>query len=93
MLKVLGTLTAAAIVLGAGTAFAGSSAAPNSLKRVHAEWARVHADGGYGFPLTAVPIAIGEAVDDAFNGNGSRGQSAQIEPARIPIPPAKPKSN
>jgi len=82
MLKVLGTITAAAIVLGAGTAFAGSSAAPNSHKKVRAEWAMSQAQGGYGFPLTAVPIAIGEAVDGAINGNGSRGQSAQIQPTQ-----------
>ncbi|MHA1527636.1 MAG: hypothetical protein ACTSVG_01345 [Alphaproteobacteria bacterium] len=82
MLKVLGTLTATAIILGAGTAFAGSSAAPNSHKKVRAEWAMSRAQGGYGFPLTSVPIAIGEAVDDAINGNDTRGQAAQVQPAK-----------
>jgi hypothetical protein len=77
MLKVFGALTATAIILGAGTAFAGSSAAPNSLKKVHAEWAKSRAQGGYGFPLTAIPVAVGETVSSAINGGDSRGQSAK----------------
>jgi hypothetical protein len=77
MLKVLGAITATAIVLGASTASAGSSAAPNSLVRVHAEWAKSRAAGGYGFPLTAVPIAIGETISSAFTGKDSRGQAAK----------------
>jgi len=77
MLKVLGAITATAIVLGASTAFAGSSAAPNSLVRVHAEWAKSRAQGGYGFPLTAVPVAIGEAIGSAFTGKDSRGQTVE----------------
>ena len=77
MLKVLGAITATAIVLGASTAFAGSSAAPNAFKNVRAEWAKSQAVGGYGFPLIAVPVAIGEAIDSAFTGKDSRGQTVE----------------
>jgi hypothetical protein len=77
MLKVFGAITATAIILGAGTASAGSAVAENSLKRVHAEWAKSHAQGGYGFPLTAIPVAIGETVNSVINGGDSRGQSAK----------------
>ena len=77
MLKVFGAITATAIILGAGTAFAGSSSAPNSLKIIHAEWDKSRAQGGYGFPLTAIPVAIGETVGSAINGGDRRGQSAK----------------
>ena len=77
MLKILGALTATAIVLGASTAFAGSTAAESSFKNVQAEWAKSQARGGYGFPLTAVPVAIGETIGGAFTGRDSRGQTAQ----------------
>lgn len=77
MLKVFGAITATAIVLGASAAFAGSTAAESSFKNVHAEWAKSQAQGGYGFPLTAIPVAIGETVDNAINGKDSRGQIAQ----------------
>jgi hypothetical protein len=60
--KIAGALTATAIALTAATAFAGSTAAPNSLKKVHAEWAKSRAQGGYGFPLVAVPMAIANAI-------------------------------
>jgi hypothetical protein len=77
MLKVLGAITATAIVLGASTAFAGATAAESSYNKVKAEWAKSQAVGGYGFPLTAVPVAIGETIGGAFTGRDSRGQTAQ----------------
>jgi hypothetical protein len=62
MKKIAGALTATAIALTAATAFASSSAAPNSLKKIHAEWAKSRAQGGYGFPLVAVPMAIANTM-------------------------------
>ncbi len=43
MKKIFGALTATAIALTTATAFAGSSAAPNSLVNVHKEWAKSRA--------------------------------------------------
>ena len=62
MKKIAGALTATAIALTGANAFAGSSAAPNSLRKIHAEWAKSRAQGGYGFPLVAVPMAIADTI-------------------------------
>jgi hypothetical protein len=82
MLKVLGAITATAIVLGASTAFAGSTAAESSYNKVQAEWAKSSAQGGYGFPLTAIPTAIGDTINSAFTGKDSRGQAAQVQTSK-----------
>ena len=62
MKKIVGALAATAIALTAATALAGSSSAPNAHKKVRAEWAKSRAQGGYGFPLVAVPNAIARTL-------------------------------
>ncbi len=75
MMKIVGAIVATAIALTASTAFAGSTAAESSHKSVRAEWAKSQAQGGYGFPLTAIPAAIADAV----TGKDSRGPIAQSQ--------------
>jgi hypothetical protein len=53
--------TAAAMALAGTAAFAGTNAVESSQKRIHAEWDRSRAQGGYGVPLTAIPAAIASA--------------------------------
>jgi len=62
MKKIVGVLTATAIALSASAAVAGATAAESSFKKVHAEWDKSHAQGGYGFPLTAIPMAIANTI-------------------------------
>ncbi|MEE8454117.1 MAG: hypothetical protein V3R90_05075 [Limibaculum sp.] len=45
--------TAAAIALAGTTAFAGTNAVESAQKRIHAEWDKSRAQGGYGVSLTA----------------------------------------
>ncbi len=79
MMKIVGAIVTTAIALTASTAFAGSTAAESSHKSVRAEWAKSQAQGGYGFPLTAIPAAIADAVNSAFTGEDSRGPIAQSQ--------------
>ncbi len=53
--------TAAAIALAGTAAFAGTNAVESAQKRIHAEWDKSRAQGGYGFPLIAIPTAIASA--------------------------------
>ena len=77
MMKIVGAIVATAITLTASTAFAGTNAVESAQKRIHAEWDKSRAQGGYGFPLTAIPAAIASAVNSAITGEDSRGQIAQ----------------
>ena len=79
MKKIAGALTATAIALTAATAFAGSSATPNSLQKVRAEWAKSRAVGGYGFPLITVPMAIADTITNAITGKPERPPIAQSQ--------------
>jgi hypothetical protein len=81
MKTMVGILAATAITLTAAPAFAGAEVAENAHKTVRAEWAKSRAQGGYGFPLTAIPMAIART----FTGQPDRAPIAQSQD--------KPKSN
>ncbi len=61
MKKVLGAIAITAAMLATTAAFAGTNAVESAQKRIHAEWDKSRAQGGYGFPLTAIPAAIASA--------------------------------
>ena len=54
--------TAAAIALAGTTAFAGTNAVESAQKRIHAEWDKSRAQGGYGVSLTASPTIASQVT-------------------------------
>ena len=80
MKKIVGAFIAAAITLTAGMAFAENTVS-SGRESIRAEWAKSHAAGGYGFPLTAIPRAIARAI----TGEPDRppiAQSQKVEPKK-----------
>lgn len=75
MKRILAAITAASISLAAGAAFAGAEVSETSHKTIRAEWAKSQAVGGYGFPLTAIPVAIA----DLLTGKSSQRQITQTQ--------------
>ncbi len=81
--------TAVAIALAGTTAFAGTNAVESSQKRIHAEWDKSRAQGGYGFPLTAIPAAIARA----FTGKDSAVTASPTIASQVTFTaPAEPRS-
>ena len=54
--------TAAAIALAGSTAFAGTNAVESAQKRIHAEWDKSRAQGGYAVSLTASPTIASQVT-------------------------------
>ena len=92
MKKIFGALTTTAIALTAGAAFAGATVAEGSHLTVRAEWARSQAKGGYGFPLTAIPLAVADAFTRIPDGVSSVFVSGTPKTAARNQPAGKPAS-